>query len=270
MVAAAHRSGRRGRARPDRGVWVLVHGHQQAFPHGEEIRGGNAGTHRDGGLGRASRTASASWMSDLSAGDGDRIGGVALGGALVGEAGEEAEEGAAGIGVRAAPLCVRDKIRLSSPAGLESRADLLGSLEDRLGDRVRSGDAQGVGGADDFAYAAGARAFGHEAVQRDRDDEVLIAEHEPGRDRLPRRLAGGQAGGQRRLSDRTLSREHQRGPLGWHVGGELVVEGVFADGELGAAGRDRVGGERVAGVLPGNFVDRSNADSPVSAVNAQT
>src|SRR4051812_36910840 len=52
-------------------------------------------------------------------------------------------------------------------AGPGSRADLLGGFEDRLGDRVRLGDAHRVRGAGDFPHAAGARTFGHEAVQRD-------------------------------------------------------------------------------------------------------
>jgi hypothetical protein len=81
----------------------------------------------------------------------------------------------------------------------------------------------------------------HEAVQGDRDVEVLVAEDEPGRDRLPRRRVRRQPCGKGGLRDRALGRAHHRGLGGGCVGGELVVEGVGPDNELAAAGGDRIG-----------------------------
>jgi len=86
----------------------------------------------------------------------------------------------------------------------------------------------------------------------------------------PRRCAGRQARGQRVLSDRALGRVQHGGLAGGHVGGELVVEDVRTDGEFVAAGRHRVCGQRRAESAPGNFPDRSKADSPCSGAKAQT
>ena len=89
----------------------------------------------------------------------------------------------------------------------------------------------------------GGRPLGHEPMQRDRDVQVPVAEHEPRRDLPPRRCVGGQASRQGGLGDRALRGPHDGGLRRGHVGGELLVERVLPDGELVPAGRDRVGGE---------------------------
>ena len=93
--------------------------------------------------------------------------------------------------------------------------------------------------------------LGHESVQGDGDDQVLVAEDEPRRDVLPCWGVGGQWFGEGGFGGRALGRSHHGGLRCGHVGGELLVERVLPDGELVAAGGDRVGaggvGEGAAG-----------------------
>ena len=112
--------------------------------------------------------------------------------------------------------------------------------------------------------------LGGEALQLGGDVQVRVAVHEPRRELRPRRGIRRQALGERGLGDRSLGRGHEGGRLGGHVGAELIVEGVGADGELVAAGRDPVGGQRPPRVLPGNFDDSDRALSPVSGAKAPT
>jgi len=77
-------------------------------------------------------------------------------------------------------------------------------------------------------------ALGHEALKGGGDVLVLLAEQEPRRQLLPQRpLARGLL--QRLQRHRTLRDRHASGLHGRHVGGELVVEQVLGDRQVGRA-----------------------------------
>ena len=99
--------------------------------------------------------------------------------------------------------------------------------------------------------ALGAGPLGHEPVQGDGDVQVLVAEHEPRRECCHAGASVG-SGSERAASvaGRCVAPITAACVCG-HVGGELLVERVLPDGELVAAGGDRVGdggvGEGAAG-----------------------
>ena len=75
---------------------------------------------------------------------------------------------------------------------------------------------------------------------------VLVPEHEPRRKGLPRRGRAGQTFGEGGLGDGTLGGAHLASCRRRDIGGELVVEHISADRELGAAVGQRVGVEGVS------------------------
>jgi hypothetical protein len=82
-------------------------------------------------------------------------------------------------------------------------------------------------------------------LERGGDVAVLLAEHEPRRNVLPQRVRAGRLL-QRLEGDRPLGDGHPRGLGGRHVGGELVVEQLRRDPEIGRAVAARGRPHRVA------------------------
>ena len=80
--------------------------------------------------------------------------------------------------------------------------------------------------------AVRARPLGHEVVQGGRDDAVLLAVHEPGRQALPQRTVARWLC-QRLLRGRPLGRSHQGGLLGVDVLHEDLVEPLGQDRQIG-------------------------------------
>ena len=72
------------------------------------------------------------------------------------------------------------------------------------------------------------------------------------------------------FGDRALGRPHDGGLRRGHVRGELPAEHVLPDGEIVAAGGDRVRGKGVGEGAAGELVDSWNADSPWSGANPAT
>src|SRR5918997_1089150 len=121
--------------------------------------------------------------------------------------------------------------------------------EDDIGHSVGVRDRNRVRGTRDFYDLAGPGALGHEPVSLHRDVLVELREHEPRRDRLPRRWPGALV--QRPIPQRPLGYGHEGGLLGGSVCRELLVVLLLADVEGGTAVGQRDGRQRIAKRTPG-------------------